>query len=70
MAKKKLSFNFSKGFISRENGKFVFTEVTKDDTSVYDLQATLESLIGVDGVNISISTEDVIQTVEDDEELQ
>lgn len=68
MAKKKLSFSFSKGMIEKNaNGKLIFTEINKDEETTYNLQSTLESLIGVEGVSISIGTEDIIPTVEDDD---
>lgn len=68
MAKKKLSFSFSKGVIGKDNnGKFTFTEIVKDEENLFNLQSTLESLIGIEGVSINISTEDSILKVEDDE---
>lgn len=68
MAKKKLVFSFSKGMIEKNsNGKFVFIESNKGEETTYDLQSTLESLIGVEGVSISVGTEDTIQMVEDDD---
>lgn len=68
MAKKKLSFSFSKGIIEKNsNGKLIFTEINKDEETTYNLQSTLESLIGVEGVSISIGTEDIIPTVDDDD---
>lgn len=68
MAKKKLSFNFSRGIISKDDdGKFVFTEITKDDETTYNLQSVLESLIDVENVSISLGTEDSIPMVTADE---
>lgn len=66
MAKKKLSFSFSKGVIGKDiNGKFIFTETIKDEETTYNLQSTLEALIGIEGVSISIGTEDTIPTVDE-----
>ena len=68
MAKKKLVFSFSKGTIEKNtNGKLIFIENNKGEETTYDLQSTLESLIGIEGVSISIGTEDTIQMVEDDD---
>lgn len=68
MAKKKLSFSFSKGIIEKNvSGKFIFTEISKDEEITYDLQSTLESLLGVEGVSISISTEDIIPMVDEND---
>ena len=68
MAKRKLSFSFSKGNIDKnDDGKFIFTEINRDEENTYDLQSTLESLIGIDGVTISICTEDPIPMVSDDD---
>lgn len=68
MAKKKLSFSFSKGIIEKNvSGKFIFTEISKDEETTYDLQSTLESLLGVEGVSISISTEDIIPMVDEND---
>lgn len=68
MAKKKLSFSFSKGIIEKDiNGKLIFTEINKDEETTYNLQSTLESLLGVEGVSINISTEDIIPMVNEDD---
>lgn len=69
MAKKKLSFSFSKGTIMKNpnSGKYIFIETNKGEETTYDLQSTLDSLIGIEGVSISIGTEDAIPMVEDDD---
>ena len=63
MAKKSTKVAFSKATISFENGKYTITEITKDDSTDYDLSAVLDSFIGQEGVSLSISTDDDVPAV-------
>ena len=63
MAKKSTKVAFSKASISFENGKYTITEITKDDSTDYDLSAVLDSFIGQEGVSLSISTDDDVPAV-------
>ena len=60
MAKKSTKVAFSKATITFENGKYTITEITKDDSTDYDLSAVLNSFIGQEGVSLSISTDDEV----------
>ena len=60
MAKKSTKVAFSKATITFENGKYTITEITKDDSTDYDLSAVLDSFIGQEGVSLSISTDDEV----------
>lgn len=51
---------FSKGVISRENGRLLITEVSKDDTKVYNLDRAIDDFLGLDGVSVVISVNDEI----------
>ena len=63
MAKKSTKVALSKASISFENGKYTITEITKDDSTDYDLSAVLDSFIGQEGISLSISTDDDVPAV-------
>ena len=63
MAKKSTKVAFSKANITFENGKYTITEITKDDSTDYDLSAVLDSFIGQEGISLSISTDDDVPAV-------
>ena len=63
MAKITKKYAFSKATITFENGKYTITEITKDDSTDYDLSAVLDSFIGQEGVSLSISTDDDVPAV-------
>ena len=58
MAKKSTKVAFSKATITFENGKYTITEITKDDSTDYDLSAVLDSFIGQEGISLSIGVDD------------
>ena len=66
MAKKSTKVAFSKATITFENGKYTITEITKDDSTDYDLSAVLNSFIGQEGISLSISTDDDVPAVTED----
>ena len=63
MAKKSTKVAFSKATITFENGKYTITEITKDDSTDYNLSAVLYSFIGQEGISLSISTDDDVPAV-------
>ena len=63
MAKKSTKVAFSKATITFENGKYTITEITKDDSTDYDLSAVLDSFIGQECISLSISTDDDVPAV-------
>ena len=63
MAKKSTKVAFSKASISFENGKYTITEITKDDSTDYDLSAVLDSFIGQEGISLSIGVDDDVLAV-------
>ena len=63
MAKKITKVAFSKASISFENGKYTITEITKDDSTDYDLSAVLDSFIGQEGISLSIGVDDDVPAV-------
>ena len=61
MAKKNTSIKFSKATISKEeDGRYIITEIGKDDSIDYDFSAVLDKWIGIEGLSISISADDEI----------
>ena len=63
MAKKITKVAFSKASISFEDGKYTITEITKDDSTDYDLSAVLDSFIGQEGISLSIGVDDDVPAV-------
>ena len=63
MAKKSTKVAFSKATITFENGKYTITEITKDDSTDYDLSAVLDSFIGQEGISLSIGIDDDVPAV-------
>ena len=63
MAKKSTKVAFSKATITFENGKYTITEITKEDSTDYNLSAILDSFIGQEGISLSISVDDDVSAV-------
>lgn len=63
MAKKSTKVAFSKATITFEDGKYTITEITKDDSTDYDLSAVLDSFIGQEGISLSIGVDDDVPAV-------
>ena len=66
MAKKSTKVAFSKATITFENGKYTITEITKDDSTDYNLSAVLDSFIGQEGISLSIGVDDEVLAVTED----
>lgn len=63
MAKKSTKVAFSKATITFENGKYTITEITKDDSTDYNLSAVLDSFIGQEAISLSIGVDDDVPAV-------
>ena len=63
MAKITKKYAFSKATITFEDGKYTITEITKDDSTDYDLSAVLDSFIGQEGISLSIGVDDDVPAV-------
>ena len=63
MAKITKKYAFFKATISFENGKYTITEITKDDSTDYNLSAVLDSFVGLEGVSLSIGVDDEVPAV-------
>ena len=66
MAKKSTKVAFSKATITFENGKYTITEITKDDSTDYDLSAVLDSFIGQEGISLSIGVDDDVPVISEE----
>lgn len=64
MAKESKSIGFSKACISLEDGQFIITETTKDNTNVYNLTQKLEEWVGVEGITLTIKKDSEIVSEE------
>ena len=49
------SISFSKAILSKEDGKYIITEVGKDDSREYDLSEVLDNWLEIEDVKITIS---------------
>ena len=49
------SVSFSKAILSKEDGKYIITEVGKDDSREYDLSEVLDNWLEIEDVKITIS---------------
>ena len=47
--------SFSKAIISKEDGRYIITEVGKDDSREYDLSEVLDNWLEIEDVKITIS---------------
>ena len=53
--KESRTVSFSKAIISKEDGKYIITEVGKDDSREYDLSEILDNWLEIEDVKITIS---------------
>lgn len=64
MAKLCKKYSFSKAELSNTDGKYIITEISKDDSVDYDFTAILDSFVGFSGVSISIGIDDDVPEIE------
>ena len=55
--KESRTVSFSKAILSKENGKYIITEVGKDDSREYDLSEILDNWLEIENIKITISRE-------------
>lgn len=53
--KESRTVSFSKAIISKEDGKYIITEVGKDDSREYNLSEILDNWLEIEDVKITIS---------------
>ena len=53
--KESRTVSFSKAIISKENGKYIITEIGKDDSREYDLSEVLDNWLEIENIKITIS---------------
>lgn len=59
MAKISKKYAFSKAEISKDDdGKYIISEIGKDEIIDYDFSTVLDSFIGLSGISISIGVDD------------
>lgn len=66
MAKKSISLKFTKATLSRENGRYIITEISKDDSKDYDLTEILDGLDGSSDLSVSITSEDIVEPISEE----
>lgn len=60
MAKKTIKYSFSKATLSKENDRYIITEINKDDSETFDFSALLDSVLETSGLSISLNSDDTI----------
>ena len=55
--KESITVSFSKAIISKEDGKYIITEIGKDDSREYDLSEILDNWLEIENIKITISRE-------------
>ena len=53
--KENRTVSFSKAIISKEDGKYIITEIGKDDSREYDISEVLDNWLEIEDVKITIS---------------
>ena len=53
--KESRTVSFSKAIISKEDGKYIITEVGKDDSREYNLSEILDNWLEIENIKITIS---------------
>ena len=53
--KENKTISFSKAILSKEDDKYIITEVGKDDSREYDLSEVLDSWLEIENIKITIS---------------
>ncbi len=66
MAKKSISIKFSKAMLTKEDGKYIITETSKDDSKDFNFSSILDGLDGAEGLSISVTSEDEVEPINED----
>ena len=64
MAKEVKSLGFSKAVITEENGDFIITECTKDETLVYNLSEKIREWVGIEGIALTLKQDKLLNSEE------
>ncbi len=66
MARKKTSYAFTKASLTMESGRYILTEYSKDSSESFDLSSILENYLDVEGIALSIASEDCVPAIEEE----
>ena len=55
--KESRTVSFSKAILSKEDGKYIITEIGKDDSREYNLSEILDNWLEIENIKITISRE-------------
>lgn len=69
MAKITRKYNFNRAEIEFDTNtnKYVITEIGKEDSVSYDLSSILDSFAGLSGISLSISIDDEVVEIDNEE---
>ena len=66
MAKLTKKYSFKGATLSKDsNGKYVLTEISKDDSQDYNLSAILDAMVGTEGISFSIGEDDEVPPMDE-----
>lgn len=67
MAKRNTSYKFSKATLTKDdNGRYIIEEIIKEESKFYDLTEILNALDGSSDLNITITSEDVVEPIDEE----
>ena len=65
MGKFSKRYSFKNGEISKdESGRYILTEVNKDDCEMFDLTSLIDEMIGITGITLSFGSEDIVPSID------
>lgn len=65
MAKESKSLGFNKAIITEEDGEFILTEYTKDETIVHNLTDKIREWVGIEGIALVLKQDKIIGSAEE-----
>jgi hypothetical protein len=66
MAKHTNKFSLKGDWSKTDDGRYIMTEVSKDDVIEYDVTSIMDNFIGLTGVSFSIGIDDDVPSVRDE----
>ena len=64
IAKKAVNVSYTNAELTVDEGNYILTETTKDDTKIYNLSELLNSLAGNENISVTVKTVDELPSEE------
>lgn len=66
MAKRNTSYKFSKATLTKDDdGRYIIEEIIKEESKLYNLTEILDALDGSSDLSITITSEDVVEPIDE-----